>query len=150
MDFLLGDWALTRRLEDHRSGAEGTFTGTARLSPLPTGAAYEESGEMQWGAYAGPAARRLEFERLADGSVLLRFSDGRPYVELDLRAGAWRAVHDCGADRYEIETVVRDDGALQERWRVRGPIKDYSAVTTLTRVGAEARRGCRPAGRPPQ
>jgi hypothetical protein len=90
---------------------------------------------MRWGEYSGPAMRRLEFERFPDGSALLRFSDGRPYVELDLRAGIWSAVHECGADRYEIETVARAAGVVVERWRVRGPAKDYSAVTTLTRVG---------------
>lgn len=67
--------------------------------------------------------------------MLLHFSDGRPYVELDLRSGAWQAVHDCGADRYEIETVVRSASTIEERWRVRGPAKDYTALTTLTRVG---------------
>jgi hypothetical protein len=132
--FLLGEWKLARTLDDHRSGALGTFSGVAMVSGDGAAAGYVEEGEIHWGAHAGPAFRRLELERTAAGSVLMRFSDGRPYVELDLRSGSWRAVHDCGADRYEIETVVRDGGMLEERWRVVGPAKDYSAVTTLTRA----------------
>ena len=55
--------------------------------------------------------------------------------ELDLRDGTWNAVHPCVADTYEIETVVRDAHTIEERWRVVGPAKDYTAVTALTRVG---------------
>lgn len=135
--FMLGEWALERTLDDQRTGALGSFTGVATLTSADAGAhgAYAESGELRWGDHAGPAFRRLTFERLDGGAALLRFSDGRPYVELDLRSGTWQAVHDCGADRYEIETVVRAADVVQERWRVRGPAKDYTALTTLTRVG---------------
>ena len=132
--FLLGEWRLSRSLDDHRSGALGTFEGTATFVPVDGNRGdYAESGELRWGAHTGPAFRRLALTRLTGGAVLLSFSDGRPYQELDLRNGAWDAVHDCRADRYEISTVVRDEVAIEERWRVRGPAKDYTAVTTLTR-----------------
>jgi hypothetical protein len=136
--FLLGEWTLSRSLQDHRSGALGTFRGSATLNRTErkdAHAEYAESGELHWGSHAGPAFRKLVFEPLPDGSVLLRFADGRRYVPLDLRAGAWNAAHDCGADRYEIETVARAASVVEERWRVRGPAKDYTAVTRLTRVG---------------
>ena len=62
----------------------------------------------------------------------------QPYVDLDLTGGAWDAVHPCGADRYEISTVVRSPDVVQEYWRVQGPEKDYTAVTTLRRVSRQA------------
>jgi Family of unknown function (DUF6314) len=136
--FMLGEWVLERTLEDHRSGAVGAFNGTAKLTPAAIAGAYAhyaEAGEMRYGAYAGPAFRSLEFEHMKIGAVLLRFSDGRPYVNLDLRSGTWAAAHDCGPDRYQIETRVRSATVVEERWRVRGPAKDYTAVTTLTRMG---------------
>lgn len=135
--FLLGEWTLERVLDDQRTGALGSFSGTATLTSADAGAHvdYAEAGEMRWGDHAGPAFRRLACERLAGGGALLRFSDGRPYVQLDLRSGSWTAVHDCGADRYEIKTVVRSANLIEERWRVLGPAKDYTALTTLTRVG---------------
>jgi hypothetical protein len=135
--FMLGEWTLERVLDDQRTGALGSFSGTATLTSADDGERvdYAEAGEMRWGDHAGPAFRQLACERLAGGAALLRFSDGRPYVELDLRTGTWSAVHDCGADRYEIETVVRSENVIEERWHVRGPAKDYTALTTLRRVG---------------
>jgi hypothetical protein len=61
---------------------------------------------------------------------------GEPFVELDLTSGAWHASHPCGEDRYEISTVVESPDLVREYWRVTGPAKDYSAVTTLRRAGA--------------
>ena len=59
----------------------------------------------------------------------------QPYVDLDLTSGAWDAVHPCGPDRYEVSTVVRSRDVVHEYWRVEGPGKDYTAVTTLHRIG---------------
>ena len=47
----------------------------------------------------GLATASLEFEHMKSGVVLLHFSDGRPYVNLDLRSGTWAAAHDCGPDQ---------------------------------------------------
>lgn len=137
MEFLLGTWRLERTIDDEHRGTRGEFTGTAtlrrRLSESEgVRADYEELGELRWGAHNGPASRRLEFVQRA-GSALLRFTDGRPYVDLDLRGGTWRAVHDCGEDRYEITTTVQADDVVLECWRVRGPTKRYNALTVLTR-----------------
>ena len=68
------------------------------------------------------------------GAVMLYRPARQPYVDLDLTGGAWDAVHPCGADRYEVSTVVRSRDVVQEYWRVQGPDKDYTAVTTLRRV----------------
>jgi hypothetical protein len=68
-------------------------------------------------------------------TVMVYFTDGRPFVDLDLRTGAWQSNHLCGDDRYEIATFVRSRNIVQERWGVQGPTTDYDAVTTLLRVG---------------
>ena len=140
--FLLGTWSVRRSIDDHRSGICGSFAGTAALveaqpghsSVGPEGAHYREVGELHFGTHRGSASRTLEFARLPDASVMMYFSDGPPFVDLDLRTGAWRSIHRCGDDRYEISTTVRSYNVVQEYWRVRGPGKDYDAVTTLTRV----------------
>jgi hypothetical protein len=139
--FLLGTWDVDRSIADHRSLVSGSFRGTAVVAaeprPGPGGgsrARYEETGELRFGSHAGPASRRLEYAAARDGgAVSVRFADGRPFVDLDLGGGRWQAVHQCGADRYELTTVVRSHDVVEERWRVRGPAKDYDAVTTLTR-----------------
>jgi hypothetical protein len=137
--FLLGRWSVERAIRDHRDSVDGAFHGVASLVGradlgIGGGAHYEEAGEMTLGSHRAPACRALDYEPLHDGSVLLRFSDGRPFVELDLRSGHCSVVHDCGADRYRIDFCVLAADLVQERWRVLGPRKDYEAVTTLTRA----------------
>jgi hypothetical protein len=142
LEFLAGTWTVDRSIEDHRSGVSGSFRGSAVLAGIPgddeaatiSRASYYESGELRYGAHAGTAWRRLEYVRCG-GAVLLYFTDGRPYTDLDLRSGSWRAEHQCVADHYEVRTMVRSPDELLELWRVRGPDKDYDASTTLRRAG---------------
>jgi hypothetical protein len=134
--FAAGDWRIERVLEDHRSGTEGRFTGRAALTgpDLPGGPLeYLETGELHFGTHTGPATRALRYQGLPDGTVDVRFADGHHFYRLDLRSGRCMAVHQCGADRYEITYLVLGDDQMEERWRVRGPDKDYQATATLTR-----------------
>jgi len=141
LEFLLGTWRVARSIEDHRSGTRGSFAGTASLARAPsaggfalgTRAHYEEVGELSFGDYVGPARRSLEYVRLDNGALMLHFTDGRPFVDLDLSAGAWQSTHLCADDRYEIATFVRSRNIILERWRVRGPATEYDAATTLRR-----------------
>lgn len=152
LGFLLGRWRVGRTLFNHRGGTIAQFTGRARVmatttvAPVfgPAEAALVEIGVVTVGPHRGPASRRLRY-RDANGAAAAQFADGREFVSLDLRGGAWRAVHDCGLDRYEIETVVVGPDVIEERWRVRGPAKDYDAVATFIRE--EQRQ--RPMARPP-
>jgi hypothetical protein len=152
LSFLLGTWEVNRAYTDHRSGTSASFQGQAVLAVDAAGperAQYEEAGQLCLGDHQGQARRSLEYERRPDGTVLLYRPGRQPYVDLDLTSGAWDAVHPCGADRYEISTVVLLPDLVQEYWRVRGPEKDYTAVTTLRRAKAreeadEAGRHCHP------
>jgi hypothetical protein len=142
LEFLVGAWTVDRSIEDHRSGISGSFLGSAVLAGIAgqddasaiARASYHETGELRFGAHAATAWRRLEYVRCG-GAVLLYFTDGRPYTDLDLRSGAWRGEHQCVADHYEVRTLVRSQDELLELWRVRGPDKDYDATTTLRRAG---------------
>jgi Family of unknown function (DUF6314) len=144
LGFLLGRWDVSRSYTDHRGGTHGSFEGQAVLAltePDDTTAAlararYEETGQLRLGSHEGPANRGLEYARRADGTLMLYRPGGEPFVELDLTSGAWHASHPCGEDRYEISTVVESPDIVREYWRVTGPAKDYSAVTTLRRAGA--------------
>jgi len=147
--FLLGRWTLERFMEDRRSGIDGRFEGHVTISGAPSGrdarAHYEEAGTLHLGSHGGPAARHLELVRLQSGVVLFSFTDGKPFVDLDLRSGKWRSSHPCGEEHHEIFTVVRSPGEVEERWRVRGPTEEYDAVATLRRLdeppeSASARR----------
>lgn len=143
LGFLLGTWELERLIDDHRERSRGSFAGSADLVPMAKSdgarlsdrARYDERGQMRFLGHLGPAFRSLEYAQLDESRVMLYFTDGRPFVDLDLRSGAWRSEHPCAEDHYEITTVVRSKNVVQEYWRVRGPETDYDAVTTLRRVG---------------
>ncbi|MEP7023777.1 MAG: DUF6314 family protein [Actinomycetota bacterium] len=164
LGFLLGTWQVTRSIDDRRAGVRGSFDGTAVVAGLegagglagssglagtagPAGApggdllrpgaqaGYTETGTLRFGMHQGPARRQLTVTRLDGGAVLLSFADGRPYIELDLSTGSCARTHPCRADTYEVTILVRSHDELEERWWVRGPAKDYRAVTTLLRLG---------------
>lgn len=139
LDFLLGRWAIARFVTDHRSGTEGRFEGSLTIALAPsdqgTRASYDEAGTMYFGGHEGPASRRLELVRLDNSVVMLHFTDGKPFVDLDLRRGRWTSTHPCRADHYEFFTGVRSPDEVEESWKVRGPAQDYDAVATLRRIG---------------
>lgn len=150
--FLMGRWELTRDFCDHRSGIRSVFAGSLLVAPLPeplppphdalvpcTHVSMEEAGELRAGARAGSAHRLLRAGAVSGGAALLWFPDGRPFVDLDLTAGEWRAVHDCGTDRYEIVTEVESERVVRERWHVAGPAKRYDATATFVRRAARGR-----------
>jgi hypothetical protein len=134
--FLRGRWRLERRLDDHRSGVCGTFTGDAEFAATddPAMLRYEERGELRFGGHAGPATRSLVCLGRPGGVVDVRFADGREFYVLDLRSGQWTARHGCGADEYVVSYQVRAAGRLEECWHVTGPLKAYDTVTTLNRL----------------
>jgi Family of unknown function (DUF6314) len=139
-DFLRGCWRAERELADYRSGQRGSFQGmatfTAENADPGTGTlAYHEQGELSFGRHTGPASRSLLYRPGPDGSAEVLFADGRPFYLLDLRTGYWQAEHPCGADHYVVAVRVLSADSLTEHWRARGPEKDYSMTTTLTRTG---------------
>jgi hypothetical protein len=139
-DFLRGSWWAERELADHRSGQPGSFLGMAtftaeRTDPSAGLLAYHERGELRFGRHHGPASRSLLYRPRPDGSSEVLFADGRPFYLLDLRTGYWQAEHPCGADHYLVTVRVLGADRLTEHWRARGPEKDYSMTTTLTRIG---------------
>ena len=154
--FAAGHWRIERVLADHRSGTQGRFTGSATLSePVPSepvlsqpalsepdepgpappwpALCYLETGELHFGTHSGPATRTLRYQGRPDGTVDVRFADGRLFYRLDLRSGRCEAVHQCRADRYEITYLALSADVLEERWQVHGPAKDYQATATLIR-----------------
>lgn len=145
LDFLCGRWRIERRIADHRGGGTGTFDGMARFEARGgeahggeahggQGLAYHEHGELRFGGHHGPASRSLIYRRRPDGTGDVRFADGREFYRLDARSGYWQGQHDCGRDHYTVAGDILDSGMFQERWRVRGPDKDYEITTILVRT----------------
>ena len=135
---LLGRWAVVREIDDHRTGERARFDGTATIEEARAAsdlvATYDETGELVVAGRRTPATRRLGYAARADGSLDVRFADGRHFVDLDLRSGAWEAHHPCAPDSYLVETRVLSPVSFEERWTVRGPAKSYDALTTYERL----------------
>lgn len=152
LGFVRGDWQVSRRLADHRTGTRGRFAGTASFAPVPGEPGllhYRERGELSFGAHAGPAWRELLWLAGPAGTADVRFADGRPFHLADLRTGWWQAEHHCGGDRYHVTYHVLGPAVLAESWRVRGPGKDYLSATRLVRREIPKLGGAGP-GRPGQ
>jgi len=131
-DALPGAWKLHREIEDSRFGA-GTFTGSASFATQADGTLlYEEHGEIQLGAWRGPAWRRWIYA-LEGGTVMIRY----PGTNAELHAfrfneSSAQHEHVCGADRYDASFQCLPDGALTLSYTVTGPAKSYRLRTLLT------------------
>ncbi|EFF90110.1 LOW QUALITY PROTEIN: conserved hypothetical protein, partial [Streptomyces sp. e14] len=84
---------------------EGGFTGATVFGSLDGGGLlHEESGHFTWQGVTRPATRTLRFlPGGAPGTAEVRFADGRPFHDLDLRTGRHVAGHPCAADLYRGE-----------------------------------------------
>ncbi len=135
---LLGSWQIERTIVDYRAGERGSFVGSGTFALVDdtagTRAHYDESGRFSFGDYVGRSSRELDFVASRDHGVVVNLRDGHVFVELNLTAGISRDEHVCRADRYEITMTAKSPDLLEEQWRVRGPQKDYVAVTTYTRT----------------
>ncbi|MEU1515757.1 DUF6314 family protein [Streptomyces sp. NPDC005811] len=134
---LAGRWRVERVVRDPTSGDGGRFRGTTLFSPLDGGGLlHEESGTFTWQGVDRPAERTLRFlPGLVPGTADVRFADGRPFHDLDLRTGRHTAGHPCAADLYRGEFTVRDADHWRTVWRVGGPAKDLLLTTDYARVG---------------
>ncbi|MFE2646527.1 DUF6314 family protein [Streptomyces nigra] len=136
LSYLAGRWRVDRSVRDLASGDEGAFTGTTVFGPLEDGGLlHHESGEFVWREVPRPAERTLRFlPGGAPGTADVRFADGRPFHDLDLRTGRHIADHPCSADLYRGDFTVRDEDHWRTVWRVRGPAKDLVLTTDYARV----------------
>ncbi|MGC5039259.1 MULTISPECIES: DUF6314 family protein [unclassified Streptomyces] len=134
--YVAGRWSVTRSVRDLASGAEGEFTGGTLFDAREGGGLLHlESGTFVWQGVARPAERTLRFLPGPDGTADVRFADGRPFHDLDLRTGRHVADHPCAADLYRGEFTVRDADHWRTVWRVRGPAKDLVLRTDYAREG---------------
>jgi hypothetical protein len=136
LDFLLGTWSVERWIDDAQSGDVGTFHGTATFvqEDDDSHVRFDESGVVRFGDYSGRARRRLFLSQRPGSLIDVSFADGHHFIELDLREGASQDHHQCANDGYDVTTTVIDHDHIEEQWRVRGPAKNYVALTVMKRL----------------
>lgn len=133
--FLTGGWRLDRRIRDRRTGLDGRFEGVARFVPEGPDLRGVETGRLTLGGHAGEAEQVYVYAFPEPGRAEVRFRDGRPFHDLDLRSGRWRAVHPCGADLYRGRFRACGPDAWGMVWRVAGPRKALSIASRFRRCG---------------
>ncbi|MFG2647590.1 DUF6314 family protein [Streptomyces sp. NPDC048436] len=149
--YLAGAWKVERTARDLAGNAEGHFSGTTVFTWLdagegegspdqqtgtPTAALlHHESGTFTWQGTPRPAERTLRYLPGDDpATARVRFADGRPFHDLDLRTGHHHADHPCALDLYRGEFEVFDADHWRTRWRVAGPAKDLILTTDYVRA----------------
>ncbi len=135
--YLAGSWHVSRTVRDLATGASGVFEGTADFVPAggDGSLSHLEEGAFTWHGATRPARREHRFDPAADGTALVRFADGRPFHPLDLRTGAFSAVHPCAEDDYRGRFTVLDADRWQVVWTVTGPAKSLLLATLHNRIG---------------
>ena len=99
--------------------------------------------QQQGSAQVPPAEVRAEHEwRFAPGCgdhAQVYFCDGRPFYNLTLIDGSASFTHYCHPDTYSgtLEvTGVQETPTLKLEWRIAGPKKDSTILTTLVKQKA--------------
>lgn len=140
--YLSGTWSLDRRLEDTALGVEGRFVGIARIDPVSEGRfRYHEEGLLEWQAHRGQASRTLLLAPVGPATVAFSFPDGRFFHLLQLRTDGYRALHECGDDRYEGTFSLLGPDTWSATWRVTGPRKALVLSGTYTRLSDRGQEG---------
>jgi hypothetical protein len=134
--YLAGQWSVDRAVVDERSGARGTFIGTAVFRQIGDELLEVESGEFVWAGIANRASRTHRLVARGDGTADVLFADGRPFHHLDLRTGHWSTTHPCAADRYDGEFTVVSPDEWHLRWWVEGPAKTQVLTSVYRRIQA--------------
>nr|WP_275297027.1 DUF6314 family protein [Jannaschia sp. Os4] len=122
-----GRWRVLRAVR-HADGTRARFEGHATWAPEGRGLRCVEDGTMVLGGARMPARRETVWA-VEDGTLTVRFADGRPFHAV---AEGW-ARHDCPPDLYRIAYEWGAD-RFAMRWRVTGPRKDYAALTRHLRL----------------
>jgi len=134
---LIGSWSLDRVIE-----GQATMQGIATFTPLDGGRlAYREQGSLK---LANGTIVQAEREYVFSGSdrgfkVFFKEDPPRLFHEISLSASSGgglsgHARHLCLPDEYQSAYTFMLDGTFVVRHVVSGPRKDYTMMTTYTRL----------------
>lgn len=131
MDYLVGEWDLTREIVDHGRHRLHLEGGADVRRRADGSLAYFEHATLATDAAPIEFTRAYLLRPTSHTTAHVELSDGSPFYDLDLSNGRCRAQHLCGHDLYIGLVLTTRDGWIT-RWRCRGPEKDYVATTLLS------------------
>lgn len=134
---LAGAWSFNRVIE-----GQGSMQGLATFKPLDAESlTYREEGRLRLLNGAELEAEREYVFRESEGGFDVFFMENPPrlFHTISLAASdggalSGRAGHLCNLDHYQSTYAFRPDGGFVIRHVVSGPRKDYTMITTYTRI----------------
>lgn len=131
-DTLCGNWSVNRAIDDRTALQQGTFAGTAQFSGEDHTLHYREEGSLSFAGTQMRAERRYRWH--CDGNQAdVFYEDGTLFHQFAVTDGTASAEHLCGQDLYRGDYTFRSADTWEVTWRVSGPRKDYTSVTTYRR-----------------
>ncbi|WP_439120268.1 DUF6314 family protein [Marivita sp.] len=124
-----GEWALSRRIVDHRAGSIGHFEGTAVFTRDGRGLAYRETGSLSLPGHPPMTAERRYHWREEDGQLIIEFDDGRFFHSFGSTTQS--ATHWCDPDTYRVCYDFSAWPVWQSTWDVSGPRKAYKMINSF-------------------
>ena len=131
VDFV-GDWRVSRSIEDRLSALVGQFDVTARFERTAAGLTYCEAGQLRCGAGTPLYAERRYLWRADAGLIVVEYADGRSFHSFD--PAQPEARHWCDPDDYRVSYVFSNWPVWRTEWVVKGPRKDYTMKTSYEPV----------------
>ncbi|SHH75916.1 DUF6314 family protein [Marivita hallyeonensis] len=132
LDRFLGAWDLHRTIADRLTSSDSRFTGTASFETRDCGLLYAETGILHMVGQTPFKAERRYLWRQEDDRIVVDFEDGRPFHSF--APGDPTAMHWCDPDTYKVVYDFTNWPAWQSTWRVSGPRKAYTMVSTYARA----------------
>ena len=133
-DFL-GEWTLSRRIDDRLTGRSGMFEGMARFTAAGDDIAiYDESGLLQLGDAPALTAERRYLWQFEAEVVTVRYADGRDFYRFHPAGRGVEVVHECDPDTYRVIHDFTAWPRWQAIWSVTGPRKDYRLRSAWRRM----------------
>jgi hypothetical protein len=132
--FLLGRWAISRRIVDRRLNIAGKMIGESHFSTIADGLHYAEAGRLYFGAYEGPVVQQYLVTFRDEANADFRDPKGNALFQLNLSAGFGVAIHHCAPDFYLGRFRVCHDEWWSVAWSVEGPRKRYRMLTLKMRL----------------
>lgn len=129
-----GTWQIQRMVLDRRMASEGRFEGLAWITPEESWTLYEERGQLSFPNQPSmTATRRYRWTNGAEGEIVVKFDDGRPFHRFAL-TGTSGATHLCDPDTYVVSYDFRRWPVWSATWEVSGPRKDYRMTSHYARM----------------
>ena len=129
-DFL-GEWRISRLVEDRLSGQQGRFEGQAWFRPKGAFLKYREEGQLRLGGGPAMTAVRDYVWRQDGNRIAVDYGDGRSFHDFNPADPVAR--HLCEPDDYRVRYDFTCWPEWQAEWTVMGPRKDYTMISRYSR-----------------